>query len=103
MNIDRDAMEAARAAAQREIDWLKRERERLSKWINSDEKVINQRKSERQQIEDDLRKLETFMHATSDPPRSCATCKKRGHCSAPASGRTQTGCGFWSAREEGQE
>lgn len=99
-DIDRDAMEAARASVQRTINWLKEERERLEAWMRPEREALKQREQEVQEINDKLRKLEAFVHATSDPPRSCETCKKRSHCSTPASDRTQTGCGFWSAREE---
>ena len=98
MTIDRDITEAARAAVQSKIDWLKEERERLEGWINREEEITNQRKREKQQIEDDLRKLEAFMRSTKEPPQVCASCKKRGRCAGPGPGRT--GCGFWSPREE---
>ena len=102
-NVDRDTIEAARAAVQAKINWLKEERERLDHQINEQEKITNQRKREKQQIEDDLRKLEAFMHGMNETPRGCDTCKKRGYCPGPAIGRAPTGCSFWAEREEEQE
>ena len=38
-----------------------------------------------------------------DQRRACTTCAKRTRCPAPASGRAQTGCTFWTAEEADQD
>ena len=103
MSTDRDITEAARKAVQAKINWLKEERERLEAWMRPEREALAQREQEKQEIDEELRKLEAFMHGTSEPPRSCDTCDKRGRgCPGRANSQPQTGCSFWSAREEEQ-
>ena len=97
-DISKPAMDAARAAVQQKINWLKVERERLEAWMRPEREALKQREQEVQEIDDKLRGLEEFMRSTKETPQVCASCKKRGRCAGPGPGRT--GCGFWSPREE---
>ena len=50
-----------------------------------------------------IKELEEKLGKQESPQRACTTCGKRTRCPGPASGRSRTGCSFWSAREEEQE